>query len=267
MVTAAIDTNLMRDKLNQLSDALNGAGQGGDASRMIENETRSFLRRQIMLTPPKSKQQGEKAIERDLMKIFTPVNEEFLNMVGSQFGVSGIDTWITGQDDKKTHLQWSRLDPSGSGMAGFHQANRNSRGRTRNLKRSGQSWYSPYVVTKGDFADYLKKVLSHVGRRKAGWAVSLKQVHGTVAGWIIDHVDNGTARGDVVNQLNVKHHPSITMRNYAPGIADDRRIFQDNVRMTARAIAKKMQLIIQGYAYDWNTGKVIRPKEPREAVA
>lgn len=258
-----IDSRLMTDKLNQLSDCLDGRGQGGDASRMIENETRSFLRRQIALTPPKTKEQGEQAIQRDLMKIFTPIDEEFMGIVGSQFGVSGIDTWITSSDTKKDlHLQWDKLDPSGGGMQSFHQANRNRRGRTLNLKRKVVSWYSPYVVTKQSFAAYMNKVIAHVGRRKAGWAVALKSVGGTVAGWIWRHVDS--APGDVVNNLKVKGHPSITMRNYAPGIADDQRIFDSNMQITARAIQKKMQLIIQGYVYDWNTGKVIRPKEMQE---
>lgn len=264
---ATIDGSLFTSKVNSLYDCLDGQGQGGDASRMIANESRSFLRRQIQLTPPRTKQQGEDAIQRDLSKIFTPVNGEMLSMIGSQFGTSGIDEWITGSDKKDIHLQWDKIDPSGSSMGPFHQANRNRRGRTRNLKRSGgRGWYSPFVVSYETFGAYLNKIQSHVGRRKAGWAVSLKEVGGTVASWIWRHVGSD-APGDVINNLHVKNHPSITMRNYAPGIEDDRRIFNDNLRMTAASISKKMKLILQGYIYDWNSGKVIRPKEAQEAMA
>ena len=119
MFTVSIQSERWNQQVGALHDALIGSGQMGDAARMIYNEVRSCMRRLIAITPPRSKKQGEEAVERDLNKIFTPVNEEFLSMVGSQFGVSGIDTWITGQDDKKPHLQWDKLDPPCSLMASF----------------------------------------------------------------------------------------------------------------------------------------------------
>ncbi len=261
--TVEMVNDRMNVQMGALHEAISSTG-GGDASRMIENESRSFFRRVIAQTPPLSKAQGESAIERDLNKIFTPVNEGFLNDIGSQFGVSGIDTWITNSGGAKDHLQWDRLDPSGAGMQAFHRANLTSRGRTRKLKRKGQSWYAPYVVTVADFADYLTKIQARLGKRKAAWAISLYSVGGKVASWIERHLAD--AKGECFNDLKNQYQPSITAINRSVGIEGDRRMVREQMEFTAKSIAKKARLILAGYAYDMANGRVISPKEMREAA-
>jgi hypothetical protein len=263
--TVTMQSDVLNNKLGQLHDALIGRGQPGDAARLIENESLICAKRIIAFTPPKTKKQGQDAVGRDLMKIFTPVSADMLNDVGSQFGVSGIDQWVTGANDKHTHLVWNRIDPTGAGMKAFHEANRNSRGRTRNLKKKGgTAWFAPYVVSFEDFQDYADKIKSHVGRRKAAWAKWIVDRGGSVASWILDHVQG--AKGDFHNGLSVQNHPSVTLVSRAAGVGDDERIVRDAMRITANNISKKSKYILQGYAYDWKTGQVIRPQELRQAA-
>lgn len=246
--------------LNDLHDALVGSGRMGDAATVLEDEFRLAMKQIINLTPPPglgqaARSQGEKAVTRDLSKLFTPVDEEMLNIIGSQFGVDGIDRWITDTDGGKQHLIWDKLDPTGTGIETFHHANQNRRGRTINAKRKGRGqpfWYAAYVVSKTDFLPYLQKLISHVGRRKAGWAAAYESVGGKVQRWISRHLP--TPGGRVVNMLSNKGKPSITAFNMAPGIGDDQRIVADALRIRREAMAKRLKLILSGYSRDVANG-------------
>lgn len=260
--TITIDDTRGQQVLNDLHDALIGAGQMGDAATILQDEFRLWLKMIINLTPPPglgrdAQAKGEGAIKRDLAQLFTPIDEDMLNHIGSIFGVSGIDHWITDRDGKHKHLIWDRLDPSGEGMESFHRANQDRRGRTRKLKRNGRRagvWYAPYVVSKRDFGPYLIAILSHVGLRKAGWAQAYIDVGGRVQGWIKRHLP--TRHGRVDNRLDLPN-PSISATNSSPGIADDERIVRDSKRARVESMTKRLKLVLSGYSKQVARG--IRP--------
>lgn len=260
-----VKSERLNDRLAELHEALIGAGRHGDAATMIEDETRLFLRGVINLTPPPglgqdAKRVGESAVRLDLNRLFTPIDDEFLNVIGSQFGIAGIDEWITGKSGNKIHLKWDHLDSTGSGMRQFHDKNRNSRGRVTSRKRqSSDAWYARYIVSKEDFAAYAAKVISHVGRRKAAWAKSYQEIPGggwSVPRWIGRHISN--AFGRCINMTGSLHQPSITVSNFSPGIGDDERLVRDQMRIRFSAIGRKMRGIISGYSEDWKRGVKIQ---------
>jgi hypothetical protein len=245
--------------LNDLREAT-----GKDAAVILHDEFRLLMKQIITLTPPHGLGQsalaaGEGAVKSDLGKAFQPVDEELLNEIGSKFGVDGIDTWITGKSSgDKIHLLWDRLDPSGEGMSDFHQKHRDSRGRVRGVRKKViGAWAASYVVAKQDFAEYLKKILSHVGRRKAGWAVAYMELGGKVQEWIRRHVNSG-ANGDVEIRLSDPNNMRISAFNSSPGIKDDERIIRDAQRVRREAMAKKLALIISCYSKD--VAQKIRPR-------
>lgn len=255
------------DRMNEIHDALIGQGRSGDAATVVQDEARLFLKQVINLTPPPglgtaAKKQGEAAIGRDLMKIFTPVNEELMNTVALvHHGTTGIDAWFE-TAGKPMHVQWDRIDPSGAGMKAWHNQNRDSRGRTRELKRGrGTAWYAPYVVRREDFAAYRDRIVSHVGRRKAAWAKSFVELGGKVQGWIDRHVSG--ARGLIINNLDVKNHPSVTMINSSVGISGDAHIVQSALRIRYEAMGRKLRLIVSGYASDVARGIKVTNKAHR----
>lgn len=254
----AFDTTKLNSRIEELHDALIGSGQGGDAATIFEDESRRFLQQVIRLTPPKSKAQGEAAIARDLIKVFTPVNEEMLNMIGSEHGLSAVDVWISSAGDERKELDWRKIDPNGEGMADFHNRNRDRRGRTYNLKKQrSDKWYAPYVVSFEDFAKYKAKIYSYVGRRKAAWGKSFIGLGGKLPSWIDRHTPR--AKGEFHNARDLER-PSITMINRAPGITDDLRIVQSALRVRYEAIGKRLRLVISGYSKDVAQGIKIQRK-------
>jgi hypothetical protein len=261
MFTAELDTTKLNERIFELRDAI--AGQGGDVSTIFEDESRLFLKQVIRLTPPKTRQQGEAAVTRDIGKLFTGVNEEMLNLIGSEHGVTNIDAWITSATGSHIELDWRRIDPTGDGMAEFHNRNRDSRGRAYNLKRQKSlKWYSPYVVSFGDLAKYREKIKSHVGRRKAAWAKSFTALGGKVTNWIGRHM-NG-AKGEFHHSTNPEH-PSITMINRAPGIGQDLHFVRGAMRVRQEVIRRRIKLIVSGYSSDVANGMKIRRKAHKTA--
>jgi hypothetical protein len=241
--------------LNDLREALIGQGQMGDAATILEDQYRLLLKEIIRLTPPlgfgsDARIHGEEAIKRDMTKIFTPVDEEMLNVIGSQFGVSGIDQWITDADGKKNHLIWDRLDATGEGIERFHHANQNRFGRTVNLKQAkrGPFWYAAYVVSKADFEPYLDRLISHVGRRKAAWAAGYQAVGGKVQRWIARHLPSPCGR--VENNLSNRTKPSIATYNSSPNIREDKRIRDSAMRIRRESLKRRLKLVLSGYSKD-----------------
>lgn len=268
MFVATTDMTRLNRQIGGLREALIGSGQMGDAAVIIEDETRRFTKQVINLIPPpglgqSAQQQGEMAVNRDLLKVFTPVNEDFLTHVGSEFGMNGIDTWFTHPGTGKHYeLKWDRIDPTGSGMAGFHRANQNRRGRTRNRKRQvAGKWSAAYVIAFQEFNDYLKKIQSHVGWRKAAFGKFFKALGGRLPKWIDRHA--GASASEMHNDLENRNNPSVTMIARAPGLLDDQRIVSDAVRIRAEAIRRRIKLILSGYAKDVKQGIIIARKEHR----
>lgn len=244
--------------LNDLRQALIGANRMGDAATVLEDEFRLLMKQIITLTPPHglgqaAREQGEGAVTRDLTKLFTPIDAEMVNVISSKFGAVGVDHWITGKKGNKLHLLWDKIDATGQGVNAFHLTHRDARGRVRGVKRKIKgAWTAAYVISNDVFLAYLNKTLSHVGRRKAGWAESFQIVGGRVQRWISRHL--GGHNGRVINNLSSKSNPSITAYNSSPGILGDERIVRDSTRVRREAMTKKIELILSGYSKDVANG-------------
>jgi hypothetical protein len=275
-----IDVTPLNDRLNQLADALYSKGKESELQRAFGFQGRLLMKQIIKITPPTTtrildsgntvqsgmggdaRAQGELAIDRDLKKIFTPVEQDFLDEIGSAHGVSNLDFWFENKQGEKVHAQFDRLDGTGAGMAGFHAANRNARGRTANLKSKGQrgtsAWYSPYVVTHEDFKAYADKIKARVGRRKAAWSEALiglsraMHVSAEVPRWILRHIP--TPKGKFIETLSSPSHPGFMAVSFAPGVGDDARIISDAVRIRGQALGRLIKGILSDHNADWKRG-------------
>lgn len=274
MITLSdINTNRLNGRIQELTDVLVGVGGSkGDAAVIMHQEVRKLNGRILRFTPPPglgsdAKEMGEKAVRRDLKKIFTPVTDDLLLYAVEQFGVSGIDGWITNNAGEKQHLKWDHIDQTGGhGMRAFHRKNRDSRGRTRSVKRPGQKplWNAAYVVSMDAFSQHAKEQMARVGRRKAAWAIGFKELGGKVQRWIERHT--GGAKGFVDNRLRDTSHPSITIGSSAAGVAEDAHTIHSALRVTYEAIGKRMRLIARGYAKDVKEGRKVTSKTGSEWV-
>lgn len=257
-----MDIEVLQTRLNSRIEELHDAlmGSGADVSTIFEDESRLFVKQVIRLTPPKTKAQGESAIDRDMMKLFEPVNGDFLDDLVIEHGANNIDTWLTSAGGEKKHIKFTYVDNTGGPMKNFHYRNRDSRGRAYSLKRQRDPgiWYAPYVVSYENFTAYANKMKARVGRRKAAWAVSLTKLGGKVASWINRHVSG--AKGEYHNSFNLEK-PSIVMINRAPGIMSDERIVRSALRARHQAIGKRLRLVISGYSKDVASGIRVARKD------
>jgi len=262
-VTTDLDFSRLNSRIEELHDAL--ASQGGDASMVFQDEARLFLKQVIRLTPPKSREQGEAAIDRDMMKLFEPVNADFLDDMILEHGHSNVDAWLTTAGGERKHIKWTYLDNTGGPMANFHNRNRDNRGRAYNLKRQNDpnTWYAPYVVSYENFTAYKNRIKSHVGRRKAAWGKSFKALGGALSRWIDRHLAG--AKGEFLFNGDLTH-PSITMINRAPGIGQDVHFVQGALRVRYEAIGRRLRLIVSGYSKDVARGIKIQRQAHKTPV-
>lgn len=258
MVTVSVNQSRFNEQLLALIDA-----SKADAATVIEDEARLAQKQFITLTPPPglggaAKLMGEGAVTRDIGRLFTGVDETLMEAVAlSAHRTSNIDTWLTGANGTPVHYEWDRMDPSGSGMAAFHNNHRDSRGRAYKLKKEREgAWYAPYVVTKQDFYNYRAKIKEHVGRRKAAWAVGYT---GPLQGWIKRHVSG--ARGSFLSSLSNTSRPFVRISNSSVGIGQDEHIISSAFRIRCSAIKRKIQGIFSGYSAQWKAGVKIKKQE------
>lgn len=263
-----VDDTRLQARIEELYDALAGAGRGSDCATILEDEARLFLKTAIALTPPKNKAQGENAVKSDLKKIFTPVEDVFAQYIASEFGTSGVDKWLTSPSDgRRYELKWDTLDVQGYGMDAYHERSRNARGRVpgRQLpKIAGKFWPAKYVVSQSAFASYLAKLKTHVGMRKSGWLRAYYEVGGKLPSWIQRHASKGLGR--VVNNLATPGKPSITMASHAPGALDDERVLREAFKIRIRVIGRRIKLLASGYAKDVASGMRIRKHAAKTAT-
>lgn len=254
-VTVDLDYSRLNGRIEELHDAL--ARQGGDVSTIYEDEARLFLRQVIRLTPPKTKQQGEAAIDRDLMKIFEPLNSDFVDDLIIEHGAHDIDTWLTVASGEKKRIKFTYADNTGGPMANFHHRNQDNRGRTYNLKRQKDPnvWYAPYVVSYDNFKKYADRVKSHVGRKKAAWGKSFIELGGKLPSWISRHLSG--AKGEFHNSRNPEK-PSITMTSRAPGVSQDAHFIRGALRVRYESIGRRIKLVLSGYSKDVASGLRIK---------
>jgi hypothetical protein len=251
-MTIDIDTSRANQLLDRLAHEL-----GKGAVDAVKEEARLLSLELIRRTPPKSQAQGEKAIGRDLSKLFTSIDTGFLDRIGSEYGTKNISHWITMADGRRVQLQWDVLDPEGRGMAQYHEQSRNAHGRiprtfTKGSQPGTQVWRSRYVVTKQDFASYLKIVQGRVGIEKSGWQAGLTVGGGSGSK---DRVPNYVSRhgnqfGSVQTSFGNPDKASVTLRNHAPGIVNTKFFVELAVKSRRGALAARLRRVIAGIKED-----------------
>jgi hypothetical protein len=233
------------------------------APEMLKNETRLLSLELIRRTPPNTKDQGEKAIKRDLSKLFNGVDIGFLDRVGSDFGTGPIGHWITFTNGTRMFLQWNKLDPTGTGMSAFHRHNRDFKGHVSGLVQridfNNKTWNARYVVSKEDLDAYRTTVVNRAGFLKSGWLPGLIGSSGGtrgVGGWITRHLNKkwGTFRAD----LNNPQKAQITISNGAPGVRLTQHIVDGAIKTRQRALERRLRRALSGIIDDVTMGRRIR---------
>jgi len=112
-----------------------------------------------------------------------------VDKIGSKYGLTNIDAWGKDKDGNKLHYQWDNLVISPSNLPALHNQFRGPEGRPYRVKTRKGEWKSRIVVEKGQRAEYIKLVQSHVGRWKAKWAYAAWRLGDEFPAWIARHFD------------------------------------------------------------------------------
>lgn len=246
---ASFNDEKFQSQLEQLEAVLILHGRFSDAGSLVKDEMRLFLKQAIKFTPPKTKAQGENAINRDLRNIFTPVEDGAAQQIAREFGTDNVRHWLTSPTDGKPYeVQWSKLDVQGSGMEPYHESQRDSRGRTRpqrGHRKEGNTWIARYVVSDSAMEAYRNKIKARVGQLKSGLATAYVALGGKVGGWVTRHLSKNL--GSIVDNLDAPSHPNVTAITRAAGAASYARIYSEALRARKESMAKRIALIIGDY--------------------
>jgi len=229
-----LDTKKFNRQLAELGDKLKL-----DSGQLVRDETRKFATLAMRLTPPRSLAQGRKRVAADLRKIFTSVDQGFLNWLILNHGDHDIDTWITKGNGEKVHIKFDRIDSSGTYMRGFHHRQRGSRGRAlvaRAKMRKGM-WGAAHVVSDRQMKRYTSTVQTQVGKLKSGWTEPLKRLGANVPGWVAKHGGQGDAQDNTRNT----NFPQYTVWNLAKGAGNYRREMQAALNIRSKQMAANLR--------------------------
>lgn len=244
-----VDTTRLNQVLLDLQEALGTAGQPADLSDIVRDETRRLAEAIVRITPPKSRKLGMDRIEKDLKSIFSEADIETIDEIGSEHGLTNIDTWIGKKE--KIHLKWGRIDPTGARIKENHRESmKTGRVLGRVLKEKEGIWRAKYIIPRGMRSPYVKQVQKHVGRWKATWAKVAVDLGSKVVSWIGDHIAGNPKAISDTKGLMDGSFPKVTFGSRAPGVRRQEALIKDALRIRQEAIRKRIKIILSGYAKD-----------------
>jgi hypothetical protein len=270
------DMRKMVVALDSLQEAL--MGDGKDVSNLLVDEQRRLTRTIVNFTPPiggkggSPKQAGEDAVKRDLYSLISEVRQPLFDEIGSKYGLSDVNTWRSSVNGK-IQLVWAHLDPTGDRLAEYHNMYRNNKGRIPGLGTPpSNTWRARVVVPTGVRDPYVKKVQDRVGRWRAKWAFAAASKGDHYPSWISRHFGSvGDGAVSDFSMLEDSKDPSITFGCRGPGAGSNRRKIQDALNFRAKAIGRRVKLILSGYREDIAKGiraraRALKSGEPYEEV-
>ena len=272
MIAVNINTDPLIRQMNSLHDALLGAGQ--DASTLVQDEVKRLARMIVSFVPPlrssgNPRQVGEQAVERDIKNLVSEATPNLIDEVGSRYGVRDIQTaWLTEKDGKQLNLKWDHLDPTGDRLEEYHRSYQDRNGRIPKVKPTSGVWSARVVAPVGTRQPLIDKNQKHVGHWKATWAKGGAALGDKYPTWINRHFNSPMAQ--------VKIHlegesPFVTFGSSAGGNDRIQSRIQGAVNARAKAMARRVKLILSGYSKDLSQKMKAQAKaknwsEPLEAI-
>jgi len=234
-----------------------------DAKTVMKEEMGLLVQRCIELTPPPHGRGGEAAVSRDIQKVFMSISD-MEEIAGSE--QSTFEDWIKRVKNPKLKARLEVILATGdlAAMEAFlrntafqrytiavgvdpaaHQSQRNRRGRVGKVKNRIA------LFRHETLKPYIKLVMAHVGRAKAGWMAAADRF-GTraIPAWVRRH---GTKDGRATIQESPgKIVLEAVNSNKAIGSLDaEARIVQNAIVGRERDIRTKLERIIA-----WNAKKM-----------
>ncbi len=181
----------------------------------------------IKKTPPDTRAQGRRAVERDIQRAVRPLRPQ-------DFSSKDIRALIRKRDYDALETVFSRFPDSSDlhnvSVVPFHRELhaqvRDRRGRVKNFQRR--------VTPDADrVKEYIAEMKGHVGQAKGGWAASLIALGGRPAAWIAQHAGSGRFEDHADSIVN--QYIQMTNESEWAGGGDEDRVVANSLR--SRSIA------------------------------
>ena len=197
--------------------------------------------------PISARKQGEKAVSKDLYRIFVVREQGYVHFLMDTFGGRNVKQWLSNKSGKTYLVEYNYVTDSITRMRQFHRSNLTKRGR---VTMAGQydkgvgRWRAAdsMVVPEREFKNYLRQKMRSVGKGKAGWNPGYSAVGGKSPAWITRH----NAQGSFINGLGRKHQPSFTFINRSRWAAsrptEAQRVVRTSLSIRRRAIVSAMRI-------------------------
>jgi hypothetical protein len=144
---------------------------------VLSDQMRLWLQDLAKLGPPKKKKTGKKAIERDINKIFAPIDNKTLiaawnNSMATE-GSEIIRSWNR-QKVKMTRKQLTSAKVKK--MVKIHQKHRRKDGRVKFKSKRNEAWGGRSIVPRKVLKKYIRQVQKSVGKLKGSWVEPMQKM-------------------------------------------------------------------------------------------
>lgn len=193
-----ISDERLRKKMRKYQDIV-----GKEVRQLVYNASRNACIELAKATNPmgvgsNSRAKVEGAIEKDIRKIFTPLNPEWWKVAAKMTGDDEIKNPQTGiVFARGTQLRYSTVNEASI----FHRANRKQGGRTRRLPVAARA-----LIKQSTMRQLIRQMRKRAGIVKAGWGLCAtlcradvrQPLHGIPA-WIKRNIPNAKGMVDLRN--------------------------------------------------------------------
>jgi len=277
MFTADVDIRGFNRFVSGLQNALIGTGQEGALFDVVKSEVKQLSLEISRELGPRTLAIGEKRISRDIRGTFAPGPVPAFS--GRQRGGDKGINWLFAGP---TFLIGTKSDdpyPEPGAMTEALRFDLNHGGRGKKIISLGVRGkqhvrlLNRWVVANERIEQLMRRLALRIGRLRASFALAAKQLgFDRVPVWISRHFDAVRLQGIGIFRYHIEGNEvkAIEFGSRAPGVVSNERIqrhIHNAIQARRYAVNAKMNAVLGGYTYDWNTGKVFFKNRGREILA
>ncbi len=277
---------------SNLLGVLIGSGQGGDIHRLIKTEAGQLADRVFRQLGPATEEAGQKSAESNIKNF---LNSEFSERSqvekytvfegrgqahSSQGGfvwLTAGPNWLLGIDLKDYRptasvsealaIYYAGAKDRGRGKAYVEIGARSAKGKHQRILRLNRT-----RVSKSAFDGVKKIIFDRIGELRACFAFTAQKLveSKSYPKWITRHFGS-LSRGKAVFNDSAMNHPTnpvIEFGAIAKGVQSNPFIVDKIARAVEsqkHILVSKINKVVKGYTYNWNTGQVFREQVGKEA--
>ena len=271
---AEYDMTGLNDFVSGLTGAFFGeSGEGGDGSKVLMVETGQLGGRIGDALGPKTKAAANKRIQADVKQQLSILPRY---AVETQEGVKYADfTWLAhgGGFVMGINDEDNQVSATGAEALAMFRAGQRAGSRGKTIIGLGQRGHQSVLrlnrirVSKSAMNYVALSIAEKTGElRAAFYRVAIQFTRKRVPQWILQKVDQTIASGKSTlndDQAGAGAEAFIEFGVRAPGVTGNAAItvkIQGAVERSKVMLAEKFRKVLAGYKYDWETGRVFRPR-------